>query len=209
MELRFLTEAQMKEIYNKHMVEDFPSDELKPFGIISELVSRKLYFAYGLYEDDRLFAYAFLCRSENGRYILLDYFAVTGGKRGLGIGGHFLDVLKMECSDYEGMFIEVENAGYAKDEEERLIRLRRIDFYRRNGVLDTDVCCRLFGVEMNIMFMELKSAGKDITLSDGNRFNKGLTDDDSSILNGFEAVYKSMLEDRGLMHKVIIYRDGE
>lgn len=156
MKLKRLTEAQMLDIYQTYMTIDFPLDELKPFELISKLVNKNIYFAFGLFEEDKLFAYAFLTKSSDERYLLLDYFAVCSDVRGNGVGSLCLSLLKDECKAYDGIFIEVENVEYAGNEEEKAVRSRRIAFYERNGVEFTDMICRLFDVEMNIMILNLR-----------------------------------------------------
>lgn len=156
MKLKRLTEAQMLDIYQTYMTIDFPLDELKPFELISKLVNKNIYFAFGLFEEDKLFAYAFLTKSSDRRYLLLDYFAVCSDVRGKGIGSLCLSLLKDECKAYDGIFIEVENVEYAGNEVEKAVRSRRIAFYERNGAEFTDILCRLFGVEMNIMIFDLR-----------------------------------------------------
>lgn len=164
MVLKSLTEIQMQEIYETHMVHDFPLNELKPFEYISKLLNEELYFAYGLYENDKLFAYAFLCRTIDGKYLLLDYLAVCKNTRNKGFGSICLSLLKEECQDYHGIFIEVENVAYASSEEERSIRNRRILFYERNDAVRTNLSCKLFGVDMQIMLLDIKENQEETAL---------------------------------------------
>ena len=52
---------------------------------------------------------------------------------------------------------EVEDPETAADAESRLTRERRLRFYLRNGVLDTGVCSRVYGVDYRVL--ELPTAG--------------------------------------------------
>lgn len=60
-------------------------------------------------------------------------------------------------SDYIGdagsIIGEVEDPKSAKNEEERMLRIRRMEFYIRNGCYDTGVRVRCFGVEFIILGM--------------------------------------------------------
>ena len=43
MKLKQLIKEEVKNIYNDHMVKDFPKEELKPIDAIERLISRKIY----------------------------------------------------------------------------------------------------------------------------------------------------------------------
>lgn len=198
MKLKRLTEIQMLEIYKTYMTIDFPLDELKSFELISKLVKNNIYFAFGLFEEDKLFAYAFLTKSSDGHYLLLDYFAVCSDVRGKGIGSLCLSLLKDECKAYDGIFIEVENAQYAGNEEEKIVRSKRIAFYEQNGAEFTDILCRLFGVEMNIMILNLREMQQiqDESLQNESMQNEYMQIQDEAVLNMMQTQNESVLYDK-------------
>lgn len=149
MNLKKLSNEEVKNIYNTHMIKDFPSGELKPYESIANLIKRKIYICYGLYKNSKLLAYAFLVTSKS--YLLIDYYAVCAEHRNTGIGSEFLSILKEKCKIYSGIIVEVEKVQCALDEEERIIRKRRVDFYKRNGMRMTEVSSTLFNIEYSIM----------------------------------------------------------
>ena len=84
-------------------------------------------------ETDSLCAYAYFSCTENGKYALLDYFAVKKDLRGTGIGSKTFPLLRTEMKDRDGLLLEVESVESAEAEEEVNIRRRRIAFYERCG----------------------------------------------------------------------------
>ena len=74
---------EIREIYNAYMHEAFPPSELRPFASMEMLYNKNCYPCYGFYDEtDSLCAYAYFSCTENGKYALLDYFAVKKDLRG-------------------------------------------------------------------------------------------------------------------------------
>lgn len=63
------------------------------------------------------------------------------------------------------MIVEVENPDFAKSEAEREERRRRIWFYEKNGLILTEFCSCLFGVEYRIMHFPLQEAAGGIWMA--------------------------------------------
>lgn len=152
MNLILCNQKEITEIYNNNIKNDFPPAEVKPLSRILMLHEKELYFVYALYEKDELLSYAFFSSAPGCEYVLLDYLAVVEGKRNMGIGNKMLDLLKSEiCKTFNGILLESENPDFAKDEEEMIIRTRRISFYKRCGFENTKMASCLFGVEYRIL----------------------------------------------------------
>ncbi len=152
MHLVLCNPQEITDIYNNYIKNDFPPAEVKPLSRILMLYEKNLYFVYALYEKDELLSYAFFSSAPGCEYVLLDYLAVVSGKRNMGIGAKMLDLLKTEvCKNFNGILLESENPDFAKDEEEKEIRKRRISFYLRCGFEITKMQSCLFGVEYKIM----------------------------------------------------------
>lgn len=176
MDLKQLNSEEVEVIYNNNMVIDFPLEELKPIDIIQKLIKRKIYKCYGLYDSGELLAYAFFITSKS--YLLLDYYSVCGQYRNKGIGSKFLNILKESCKNYTGIIVEVEDIEFADTEVEKITRIRRIDFYKKNGMKMTSVSGELFNVNYSIMclgnielddsvvYEELKNIYKEIIPSE-------------------------------------------
>ena len=108
---------EIREIYNAYMHEAFPPSELRPFASMEMLYNKNCYPCYGFYnETDSLCAYAYFSCTENGKYALLDYFAVRKDLRGTGIGSKTFPLLRTEMKDRDGLLLEVESVESANAE---------------------------------------------------------------------------------------------
>ena len=135
----------------------FPRYERKPFQIIRRMHKEGRTDVW-LAEKDGHFAG--LATTINGSdVILLDYFAVTKGLRGQGVGSAFLQSLLGKYAG-RGLFVEIEAADRDDPTDEKR---RRKTFYLRNGLTDMNVVAILFGVRMELL-------GRDCSLDfDGYR----------------------------------------
>lgn len=176
MDLKQLSDEDIKEIYINHMIVDFPAEELKPLDVIQKLIKRKNYICYGFYDNEELFSYTFLATSKS--YLLIDYYSVCAKYRNKGIGSKFLNVLKNTCKNYKGIIVEVESIESAPNQTEKIIRKRRIDFYKKNGMRMTNISCDLFNVNYSIMCL----------------CNANL--EDSCVYEGLKSIYKEIIPSR-------------
>ena len=135
---------EIREIYNAYMHEAFPPSELRPFASMEMLYNKNCYPCYGFYDEtDSLCAYAYFSCTENGKYALLDYFAVKKDLRGTGIGSKTFPLLRTEMKDRDGLLLEVESVESAEAEEEVNIRRRR------------KAKSLLYGVDFNILVLPI------------------------------------------------------
>ena len=148
MEQKLMQLGDFRKLYDAHMGDHFPPDELKPFYIMERAIKEGKYFPYGYYEDGELKAYT--CLIKKGDFFLLDYFAVMEQGRGKGTGSRILDILKGHLTDRESVLLEVEEP-LAEDERELDLQKRRIQFYLRNGARYTELKARVFGVPYRIL----------------------------------------------------------
>ncbi len=152
---RIFSFEQLKELYEKEAVRDFPKEELKPLSTMKCLMEKDLYRAFGFYEQENLCAYAFFVCLPKGQTALLDYFAVLPPYRSLGIGSKILSLFIEIHKDLFGILIEVENPTFSSTKEEKNLRERRIDFYERNGALKTEIYLSLFQVPFEILYLPI------------------------------------------------------
>ena len=152
MQAKLLSLAECKRVYEDYLVKDFPADEVKPFSSIRRMTQKGLYQSWGFYEENDLAAYAFLCDDCRQRFSLLDYYAVNASLRGRGYGQRALAVLRERYRAYKGVIIESENPDFAKNEEDRRTRVRRLAFYEKCGLTDSGVRGSAFGVEYRILY---------------------------------------------------------
>lgn len=132
-----ITPEEAKLIYETKLIKDFPPEEVKPFKSMMRMYHENQYRFLGFYEQDELMAYAYMVNFDH--FLLLDYFAVISNLRGKGTGSKCLNILKEQMKDVYGIIIETENIACASNDTELHERIRRNDFYRRNGVRETKV----------------------------------------------------------------------
>lgn len=176
MNLKQLNNEEINDIYNEHMKIDFPTEELKPIDVIQKLINREMYTGYGLYNNGELLAYAFLATAKS--YLLIDYYAVCRGYRNKGTGSEFINMLREKCKKYNGIIVEVEKVEDASNKAEKVIRRRRIDFYKKNEMRMTNISSTLFNVNYSIMCL----------------CNVEL--EDSAIYEGLKDIYKEIIPNK-------------
>lgn len=173
MYLKILNIEEISEIYNTHMVNDFPKAELKPLSHIVNMMKKGLCFSVGMYENiqgeegPQLLGYGVFILPDGYKYGLLDYLAITEKNRGKGYGHVFFALVKEFLNRHfpllEGVFIECESVESAADKKQEDIRARRIDFYEDCGCVKTRLGSKLFGVEYRILMLPVAgSIGNEI-----------------------------------------------
>lgn len=176
MNLKILNIEEISEIYNTHMVNDFPRAELKPLSHIVNTTEKGLCFSVGMYEniedegENSLLGYAVFILPDGYKYGLLDYLAITGKNRGKGYGHVFFSMVKEFFSSHfpfiEGIFIECESVESAEDTRVADVRMRRINFYEDCGCVKTRLGSKLFGVEYSILMLPVAESTGNKTICD-------------------------------------------
>lgn len=133
---------KMKRIY----LSSFPRAERKPFGIMKIKARQGVMELLALREGRKLVGMAVTVRYDD--LVLLDYFAVTSSRRGRGCGSEGLALIRKR---YEGkrLFLEIELPSETPLEHPE--RVRRKMFYLRNGMQETGLHVRVFGVPMEVL----------------------------------------------------------
>ena len=150
-ELKLLSLDQIEKIYIERMVEDFPSNELKPLDMIKKLILEGNYDCYGLFENDEIVGYIFLNRLKGQQNYLIDYLATVPNRRNSGLGATIIKRLSEKLSDADSIIGEVENPEYEMNVLNKELQTRRLNFYLRNGFKDTKVRATCFGVPFIII----------------------------------------------------------
>ena len=155
------TKEQLKKVHELYE-EAFPKSEKKPFRMILEGREKGNYGIMAIEsEEGRFLGLAITMHYQE--LVLLDYFAINSGCRGTGVGGEALRELQRRYAGKK-FLLEIESTvergdGNSKDssgmqDKEAILRLRRKEFYLRNGMQTMDFLVNLFGVEMEIMTYE-------------------------------------------------------
>ena len=145
-----LTVEQVRELYVRRLKRDFPPDELRPLSRIEQALARGEYMCYGALEGGAILAYAFFVLL--GKRALFDYYAVDEPLRDRGLGSRFLQALiGGPLAGMDRVLLEVDDPDSAENREEAGLRRRRLDFYLRNGLLETGVKATVYGVDFRLL----------------------------------------------------------
>ncbi len=151
--IRNLSNEETGNIYNKHLVKDFPASEVKPLEKILDGMNHDKYETFAYEEDGEIRGYAYFIKSSVSNTYLLDYFAVVNGMRSGGIGSRFLRGLQDMVKERNGhLILEVENPKYEPEGAHRDYMFKRIGFYEKNGLVLSGVSCRFYGNEYRIFY---------------------------------------------------------
>lgn len=187
--IRLQTLEEARENYRINMEQDFPEDELKPFFMIEAMLAKNCYRCYGIYEGDELLAYAYLMMSQEGKLVLLDYFAVVAQRRGQGIGSWVLQHILEYAKEFDGIMIEIESVALAHNEQERITRTKRQHFYLMNGCQMMKTTAWVYGVDYTLLTLTNKALPSEACYADE-----------------YEAVYQELCTPP-MMRNILIHRE--
>ncbi|MCK9858276.1 GNAT family N-acetyltransferase [Paenibacillus sp. ATY16] len=114
--------------------QSFPKEGRKPNAIINGMFRKMPCFLHTLSDMDKVEAMAISGLTGGGKILLIDYIAVSGRRRGQGIGSQLIEAIAewaQKVMLLDGLLIEVESEHTATNE-------RRIRFWERNGFTITD-----------------------------------------------------------------------
>lgn len=127
---RTMNFSELEDWYNSELKEAFAENERKPFQDIVNLIEEGKYEVWGIFETNNLLGYASLWKAQDIPLILLDYLGVSAKLRNNGIGA---DILKQLKALEVPIVTESELPVKGDLDSENSIRVRRINFYQRNG----------------------------------------------------------------------------
>ncbi len=136
----------------------FPRGERKPLSMIRRRQKENRTDVWYFTENGKFIGIGTTVNDPEENMILLDYFAITRKSRSKGCGTR---ILPMILSQYPGrkVFGEIEIADEGTENYDQ--RIRRKQFYLRNGMRALDIYVDLFGVEMEIL-----TSGCDLTIEE-------------------------------------------
>ncbi len=135
--------SKVKNLYYKA----FPKDELKPFNLILQKQKEGSVDVLAIENDSEFVGLAITAIYKN--LVLLDYFAIEENSRNRKFGTMAFNLIKNRYGDKK-FFLEIENPENMECEN-KLERLRRRNFYLKNGVVELPYLVDLLGVEMKIL----------------------------------------------------------
>lgn len=122
--------SRAMELYN----ELFPPEERKSIAQIKSLISNGIYRLDVLKDNslNQIIGFDLVMSNKNPAFLLIDNIAIDNKFQGSGYGSDSVNLIVQTQSENSlGVFIEVELPSLAIDEEDRIIRKKRLDFYRR------------------------------------------------------------------------------
>lgn len=134
----------------------FPIYERKPFAMIFQTFQKGVCDVWFIEDNNTFIGLAITLNDKD--VVLLDYFAIDEQLRGQGYGSKVLQELQ-KLYNNERLFIEIESTLINSDNQEE--RLKRKQFYLKNGMRELGILANVFGTEM-----ELMSFSQTITFQD-------------------------------------------
>ena len=144
-------EIQLQTLYQQHMIQDFPPNELKPLNQLLLQHQQNKTFWIGYSVKQQLCGYAILAKGKQQRCLLLDYFAIFSDMRSHGCGTAFLHELKAVFSNWQAILIEAEAAQTETAQ-------KRLHFYQQNGARKTAIQLRLYEVDYHVLVLPLAAS---------------------------------------------------
>lgn len=141
-----ITSAQLKNIEHLYMKE-FPKEERKPFELMLDKAEGGIMEILAINSDDGEFC-GLAITITGKEWVLLDYLAIEPELQGNNIGSAVLDLLNRR---YEGKGIVIEIERTDVECANLSQRVRRKQFYLKNGMKEIGIHVILFGVEMELL----------------------------------------------------------
>lgn len=159
--LKKIKNEEFQDLYKNHIVNDFPPDERPPYSVMYNHIADGLHECFFYYENGEASGYIITASGNKNGYVLISFLAIMEGKRGSGIGTQLLNEIADHFKEKKGIIIEVEKPEDAKNPKEKVLRERRIDFYKRGGyIMLPGIDYALFKVPMHLMVLPLSHSLK-------------------------------------------------
>ena len=141
----------------------FPKEELLPWWLVRLLTIQKCVDLTGYYQEETFAGFTFTATAGNILFVL--FFAVEDHRRGEGLGSAILQYLK-DSNSGKTIVLNVEPVDERAENNDQ--RIRRMAFYKKNGVYDTGYNIR----EVGVVFRGLATAPELDTAAYGKVFRK-------------------------------------
>lgn len=142
----------IKKLYKK----SFPLNERAPFFIIKKKTITEKSELLIAKENDQFIGFFYIVRHENLVYLF--YFAVNDTQRGKGYGSKMLQLLKERYSG-KNIFLAREQLDINADNYDE--RIKRRNFYIRNGFKDTNLLIKEATVIYDVMALNDDISAKE------------------------------------------------
>lgn len=144
--VKALTKERQDRIYRLYLTA-FPKSEQKPFRILVDKQEEGIVDLLSIEEDGRFLGLAIMVRYLD--MVLLDYLAIDDGVRNGGYGSLTLQAL---LESYSGLRMILEIDSTREEQAADLaVRVRRKEFYLRNGLTELPYQVNLWGNQMEML----------------------------------------------------------
>jgi len=151
---RHIKLRELKKIYFEHMTFDFPPSELPPYKQMRKSIKKNNLKFLILTDGKDMLGYVSHTVYSSFGYTLINHLAIDKNHRNKGMGKILLERIHSHV-DSKASIIEVEDPKFAKNDDDKKIVTRRIDFYERDGYELIDGNYELFKVPMRLMLKNL------------------------------------------------------
>lgn len=144
-----MTEEDFSAIEGLYIM-SFPKEERKPFSMLFEFRAQKkaeLLVARDQ-KNDELVGLVFVLL--HGDKVLLDYLAIMPECQNKGYGGSTIRAISNRYRK-KSVIGEIESVDMPTDNQEQ--RMRRLDFYLKNGMCRSGLVVNLFGCEFELIYL--------------------------------------------------------
>lgn len=136
----------------------FPKAEQFPIWLLRVMSHLKGIHSVSFYDDDILCGFSYFLENEKTVFIL--FLAVNGKVRSKGYGSRILSQIK-ELHPGKTIFLDVEKPDEKAENNHQ--RLKRIEFYRRNGIVDTNNSFTYDGITYEILSTDKNFSEQEYT----------------------------------------------
>lgn len=138
----------------------FPDNERKSYRFLKHTYNKGITKIIKIVDDDKFIGFMIINKIENVQYLCLDYFAILPQYQNKGYGTNALKLLKEQCKNYNGVYVEVERVRNDNTEEDK-IRIRRAKFYENNSFYKLSFDLYLFSVEYSLYMLQTSNIKED------------------------------------------------
>ena len=139
--IKYKDNKRIKKDVKPLFISAFPKEERPPAFIFFKNANRDTQDLYAYYDNDEFIGFASLTYYKDIVYIF--FLAVSENKRNQGYGSKILNLIKEEYKDKVILLCYEEVDDKYPDNE---MRIKRKNFYRKNGFIDNGVKTNEFGV---------------------------------------------------------------
>lgn len=159
--IRAMELSELRSIY-KRITEDFAEGEYPPYDKLYKQLENNIQKGWILVKEGVDVAYS-ICAEGDNNYVLVSFLAVYREYRAKGLGTVFMESLVDFYSNAYGIIVEVEKIEDASDLEDKLVRERRIEFYKKAGFsLVPGIDYRIWDMPMHLMVFPCKAERTEI-----------------------------------------------